>query len=391
MTLLLRIVYLLSVSVCLYPLAHVRVDVDLVGKDGDVHLEARLHRGELIGVVLVGDEADGQALGAEAPGTPHAMEVLVTCLARGGHRLAWLAGADAWEVVVDDDVHALDVNAAAEQVRGHQDALLEVFELSVLGNAVWLRHLSVNAHGGEVALLEEAVELDGALVLGHEDHHLVELEAVQQVRELAVLLLLLQLHVVLDQPVQGELGVAVDVHLEGVLGELLAHGPHGVRESGGEHHHLLLVRRGLEDLLQVAAHVELLQQPVALVQHEVLELVELRLAFGDQAFDAPRGRHHDVRAVRGKEGHVFGDGHAPEDDLRLDTGEVLGKAVVLALDLVRKFARVAHDQHRHLAIHRLKLVQRSENKHSGLPHSRFCLANDIHTQNRLRDALLLDL
>lgn len=35
------------------------------------------------------------------------------------------------EVVVHHDVDALDVNAAAEQVGGHQDALLEVLELLV--------------------------------------------------------------------------------------------------------------------------------------------------------------------------------------------------------------------------------------------------------------------
>ena len=58
-------------------LRHVGVDVDLVGEDGDVHLEAALHRGELVGVVLVRDEADGQALGAEATGAAHAVQVLV--------------------------------------------------------------------------------------------------------------------------------------------------------------------------------------------------------------------------------------------------------------------------------------------------------------------------
>jgi hypothetical protein len=72
----------------------------------------------------------------------------------------------------------------------------------------------VNAHGREVALLKQAVELDGALELGNEDHHLIELKRVQQVSELAVLLLLGELHVVLDQTVQGELGVAVDVNFQ---------------------------------------------------------------------------------------------------------------------------------------------------------------------------------
>jgi hypothetical protein len=36
-----------------------------------------------------------------------------------------------WHVVVEDNVDTLNVHASAKQVGGHQDALLEVFELLV--------------------------------------------------------------------------------------------------------------------------------------------------------------------------------------------------------------------------------------------------------------------
>lgn len=36
-----------------------------------------------------------------------------------------------WHVVVEDDVHSLDVHPSAKQVRGHQDPPLEVFELLI--------------------------------------------------------------------------------------------------------------------------------------------------------------------------------------------------------------------------------------------------------------------
>ena len=57
------------------------------------------------------DEGDGEALGAEAPGAADAVQVLVGLVR---------------EVVVDDDVDALDVDAAAEEVGRHQDALVEL-------------------------------------------------------------------------------------------------------------------------------------------------------------------------------------------------------------------------------------------------------------------------
>lgn len=72
----------------------------------------------------------------------------------------------------------------------------------------------MDAHGWEVALLKQTVELGCALETGDENDHLVELESVKQVGELAVFLLFGKLHVVLDQAVQGELGVGVDEHLQ---------------------------------------------------------------------------------------------------------------------------------------------------------------------------------
>ena len=84
---------------------------------------------------------------------------------------------------------------------------------------------------------------------------LVELERIQQLEELAVLLRVLQLDVVLLQPVQCQLGLVVDVDLHGILHELLADTPDVLAECGAEHHDLLLVRRRTEDLLHVASHV----------------------------------------------------------------------------------------------------------------------------------------
>ncbi len=106
----------------------VRGQVDLLGQLRDVNFEAVLNLVERLCVGFVRDERDCQTLkdktrwsqvqkvkvggeeylGSEATGSGHAMQVRVGVL---GH------------VVVEHNVHSLDVHAAAEQVRRHKDSL----------------------------------------------------------------------------------------------------------------------------------------------------------------------------------------------------------------------------------------------------------------------------
>jgi hypothetical protein len=59
----------------------------------------------------------------------------------------------------------------------------------------------VYADGGEVGVDEELVEAGGPAHRLHKDAHLVELEGVQELDQLAVLFILCQLDKVLLQPV----------------------------------------------------------------------------------------------------------------------------------------------------------------------------------------------
>ena len=213
------------------------------------------HRGVLVG----GEEGDRQTLGAEATGAAHAVQVGIRPV---GH------------VVVDDDVDALDVDAARDEVGGDEDALVALLEGLVPGESLLLAHAAVDGDGWEVALGEELVEVGAPLDRLGEDDHLVEHERVEEVVELAVLLSLGELDVVLDEAVEGELGLVVDVNLHRVVHKLFAHGANLFGQRGGEHHDLLVVRGHLEDLLDVGAHVELLEHLIALVQDEVAALLE---------------------------------------------------------------------------------------------------------------------
>lgn len=107
----------------------------------------------------------------------------------------------------------------------------------------------------EVALAQKLVELGGTESALDENDDLVELQLIEKLVELAVLLTLLKRNVVLLKTVEGQLGVLIDVVLGGVLHELAADRLDLVRQGSGEHHNLLLLGSGTENLLDVAAHV----------------------------------------------------------------------------------------------------------------------------------------
>ena len=125
---------------------------------------------------------------------------------------------------------------------------------------------------GEVALAQELVQLSSPERALDENDDLVELEFVQEFIELAVLLLLLEGNVVLRQAVERQLSILVDIVLRRVLHELPADGLDLVREGGGKHHDLLLLRSSTEDLLNVATHVYC-------HQHDRLAMMEFQWAY----------------------------------------------------------------------------------------------------------------
>ena len=79
-----------------------------------------------------------------------------------------------------------------------------------------LCHSAVNADGWEVALVQQPVQLCCSCNVLDKDDHLVEVQRVQQVCQLAVLLLLVQHDVVLDKAVQSQFRLVVNVHLLGL-------------------------------------------------------------------------------------------------------------------------------------------------------------------------------
>jgi len=151
----------------------VRRQVYLIGQFRDVDLEPILDLVEDLCVCLVRDECDSKSLGAESAGARHSMEVSVSVL---GH------------VVVEHNVHTLDVHATTKQVGCHQDALLEILELLVARKPLLLVHSPVDGNSGEVLFYQQLSQGRAPLHTLDEDYHLVELQNVKELEKLPVFL-----------------------------------------------------------------------------------------------------------------------------------------------------------------------------------------------------------
>jgi len=291
----------------------VTAHVDFIWELLDADLEARLHLLEDFRVLLGAHHANSETLGTESTGTCNAMQVSITILRH---------------VVVEHDVDTLDIDTSTKQVRRDKNSALEVLELRVTVQSLLLVHRSVNVDGREVLLLEKLVQRDATLDRLDKDDDLVELERVEQVEQLSVLLGLLELAKVLSQTVKRELRVVVNINFHRVVHELLADRADLLAQRSAEHHDLLLVRRRSEDVLHVAAHVELFQHLVALVEHEMLDVLETQLAAADEREDTAWRTDDDVRRRLAEHFAILLDWHAAEEDANFDRREVFAESIM---------------------------------------------------------------
>mmetsp|Transcript_39396 Transcript_39396/g.51560 ORF Transcript_39396/g.51560 Transcript_39396/m.51560 type:complete len:390 (+) Transcript_39396:638-1807(+) len=293
-------------------------------------------------------------------------------------------------VEVEDDVDLLDVDAATEELRGHEDAVAELLEALVDFQSVFERHLGVDGLGGDGVFVEDLVELDGVVDVADEDDDLVELQLVDQVHELGDLVALLQRHVVLAETMQGQLALFLDEHLGGVAHELAARLLDLVGESRSEHHHLLAMGRSLEDLLDVAAHVDILEHLIALVENEHLQVVQVQGLVLGQVQDTAWGAHDDVGSVGAlQQLLLLLKGLATEDAFSLNVWHELGETREFALDLVGKLTGVREDKSGAGLRVLVQAVKHSQDEDGSLAHTRDGLAEYIDAHDGLGDTFLL--
>lgn len=78
---------------------HVTTHVNLIGKLWNINLEPRLNLVQNLLVGLTRNERDGNTLGSETTGTSHTVQELVRIIG---------------EIIVDNNVHPLNINSTSE-------------------------------------------------------------------------------------------------------------------------------------------------------------------------------------------------------------------------------------------------------------------------------------
>ena len=137
---------------------------------------------------------------------------------------------------------------------------------------------------------------------------------------------------------------------------------------------------------------KLFEHFIALVQNEMLDFGSVENLVSDESVEAAWGGDHDVRALClvAEEVCILCNRSATEESADTDVGHVLGETSILVLDLESELPSVAQNNDRHLAVDRLELLKRRQDEHRRLSVTRLCLAQDVHSKDSLRDALLLN-
>ncbi|GFE55550.1 membrane transporter protein, putative [Babesia ovis] len=364
---------------------------------GDVDLKPLLYVGQSRGVRLRGNERNGETLGTEPTSATHAVEVRV-----GGVR----------HVVVDDDVHTLDIDTPAEQVGGDHDTLVKVLELSVTGNALLLVKASMDSNGWEVALVEQVVQRLGARYRLDEDNDLVKLEVVKEVVKLAILVAFGKLDVVLQKSVKGQFRLVIDEYLHRRLYETLADVSDVVVHRGREKHNLFLLGSGHKNGLDIRTHVELLEALVTLVKDEVTDTLHVEVLTLNKSQETTWCTNEDVRAFLRVLQHlnVTSNGHTSIHHFTTYTIHVLRETVKLVLDLVSKLTSVANTQTGNTVSRRgnsittsvtldtsskgtvfldIQLLQYRKDENRSFTHTRFSLTKNVNTSDGMGNCLVL--
>lgn len=139
-------------------------------------------------------------------------------------------------------------------------------------------------------------------------------------------------------------------------------------------------------------HTNLVEHLVTLIEDEALDVAEAELLVSDEGVQTTGSGDDDVRVsfLVGKELNVLLHGSTTVEDGGLDIGHVLCESGVFVLDLVGELTGVAHDQDRGLTLDGLHLLEGCEDEDGSLSQTGLGLADDIVTENGLRNALLLD-
>jgi hypothetical protein len=134
---------------------------------------------------------------------------------------------------------------------------------------------------------------------------------------------------------------------------------------------------------------QLLQHFVALVKDEMFQVLQVELLVANEGEDSAGCANDNVRCHGLESFLVLLDWHSSEEDANLDSRHVLAETLVFLADLEGQLTSVTHDEDENVVIGRLELLKRCQDENSGLSHTRFRLAQNIHAQDGLWNAFVL--
>ena len=166
-------------------------------------------------------------------------------------------------------------------------------------------------------------------------------------------------------------------------------------EIGG-HPSVAQVREGRSPRLTVGKIegrrlTELFEHFVALVQYKVLDTLCVETLVPSKGIETAWGGDDNMGALGGLEEFlILLNGSSTIEDGSADVGHVLGESEVLIADLEGEFTGVAEYDDRDAVFCWVELLEGSEDEDGSLSVTRLGLAEDVHAEDRLRDAFLLD-
>src|SRR5690606_28535294 len=305
-----------------------RLEVDLFRWNA-VELAAQqlLDRRQLEGIILTG-KADRGALGPGPARAADAVYVVFRIVRQG---------------VVDHMADAVDVDAAALHVVGHQYPQLALAEVFQGPYTLVLRHVSGQLGGIDAVAYQALLDAANLVLAVGKDHHPFQLQLGNQVVQQLVLVTAADgIHLLGNVLRGGALGF--DFHHRRLHGPLLGQVHHVVAEGGGEQQGLAiaLARRLADDLADLGdeAHV---QHAVGLIEDQYLDQIQVYLAAIAEVQQATRGSDQDVAVFAFQLLELLVVIHAADKAHHVQAA-ILGQAFGVVGDLHDQFPGWGNDQ-----------------------------------------------
>jgi hypothetical protein len=319
-----------------------------------------------------GDERDGAATAAGAPGPADAMDVILDVVGK---------------IVIEDHLDVVDVDAAGGDVGGDQELEVGFSEFVHDAVALGLAHIAVQAVGG-IALGFEVIGevVDHAFGVAEDDAEfdVVDIDQAGEQFDFKP-----AIDFIIDLFDGGDgYRLLRDAHVERVAGESGDQVPDGAGHGSGEEDGLAIGGRGLEDELNVfpETHIE---HDVRLVQHDQAHAIEPERAAAHVIHETAWGANDDLRPLP-QALKLTVIGLATVDRQRADASFERGKFMHFLTDLHGELARGTQDEHLHDRLLGIGFFDGGDAESGGLAGTGLGLADDIPALHQEGDGFGLD-